>query len=103
MSIWPGVEVVASTQSGRAAVEQLPLFRPDLVLVDLQMQGMDGLSTTRELKGGKDAPFVFIMTLHDEPGFREAALAAGADAFICKLEFHTHLQSLIEQICGRSN
>ena len=96
---WPGVEVVASTQSGRAAVEQVELFRPNLVLVDLQMPGMDGLATTRQLKRGTDAPFVFIMTLHDEPGFREAAVDCGADAFICKLEFHTRLWAMIEQVC----
>ncbi len=100
LSSWPGVEVVASTKSGRAAVEQLSVFRPDLVLVDLRMTGMDGLATTRQLKAGKDAPFVFIMTLHDEPGFREAAIAAGADAFLCKLQFHSDLWPLIEQICG---
>ncbi len=100
LTSWPGIEVVASTLSGRAAVEQISSLRPDLVLVDLTMPGMDGLATTRLIKRGTDAPFVFIMTLHDEPGFREAAMACGADAFIGKSDFHKFLLPLIEQVCS---
>ncbi len=99
LTSWPGIELVASTLSGRDAVELISSLRPDLVLVDLKMPGMDGLATTKEIKRGTDAPLVFIMTLHDEPGFREAAIAHGADAFICKSDFHALLLPLIKQVC----
>lgn len=98
---WPGIEVIGCFLSGVEAIEQVPLLRPDLVLVDLRMPGMDGLETTRNIKGGTEAPFVFVMTLHDEAGFREAAAAHGADAFISKSDFRTRLRPLIEQVCIR--
>lgn len=98
---WAGVHVVASEQSGRDAVERVSVLRPDLVLVDLQMPGMDGLATTSQIKRGTDAPFVFVMSLHDEPGFREAALAHGADAFLAKADLPTQLFPLIQQIWGK--
>lgn len=98
---WPGIAVIGCVLSGVEAIEQVPLLRPDLVLVDLRMPGMDGLETTRYIKGSTEAPFVFIMTLYDEAGFREAAAAHGADAFVCKSEFQSHLRPLIEQICVR--
>ena len=74
--------VVGWAVSGRDALEQAGRLRPDLVFMDITMPEMDGLEATRQLKRQPDPPFVAVVTLHDLPEYRAAALAAGADAFV---------------------
>jgi FixJ family two-component response regulator len=65
-------------------LEAMPSFRPDCLILDVQMPGMNGLAVQDNLaRGGKPFPVVFI-TAHDDVGIREKALAAGAVAFLRK-------------------
>jgi CheY-like chemotaxis protein len=78
-----GVEVTA-VGDGRAALAAFPVVRPDLVLTDVEMPVLDGLSLTRELRDrGADVPVV-VLTGRDDPATRRAAAEAGADAFLAK-------------------
>jgi FixJ family two-component response regulator len=62
----------------------MPSFRPDCVVLDVQMPGMNGLEVQELLvRGDKPLPVIFI-TAHDEIGVRERALQAGALAFLRK-------------------
>jgi FixJ family two-component response regulator len=63
-------------------LESLPSFKPDCVVLDVQMPGMTGLEVQRRLAGSK-LPVIFI-TAHDDSAVRERALAAGAIAFLRK-------------------
>ncbi len=91
----PGVEVVGETTSGRAALEMVARLRPDLVLLDLVMPGMDGRQLTRLLLVQPEPPVVIMMTLYDLPEYRDAARPAGAHGFLNKSDLGTHLQSMI--------
>jgi two-component system cell cycle sensor histidine kinase/response regulator CckA len=84
LSFEPDIEVVGWASSGIDALEQVPLLRPDLVLMDLTMPGMNGLETTRRLKAQPFRPAVVILTVHQSEEFCIAAEAAGADSFISK-------------------
>jgi FixJ family two-component response regulator len=65
-------------------IEAMPSFRPDGVVLDVQMPGLNGLDVQDQLlRSGHKLPIVFI-TAHDEVGARERALAAGAVAFLRK-------------------
>ena len=75
-------ETFDSGLSFLALLESLPSFKPDCVVLDLQMPGMTGLEVQRRLAGSK-LPVIFI-TAHDESAVRERALAAGAIAFLRK-------------------
>ena len=66
------------------ALEQVASLRPDLVLADVQMPGMDGLEATRRIKTQPGAPRVIVFTIHDTGCYRDAAKGAGADLFIPK-------------------
>ena len=77
-------EVVGVAESGLEAVQRVAEFRPDLVLMDIRMPGMDGLEATRRIKEQKEAPVVIVFTLEDGEGVRVAAKAAGADDFVTK-------------------
>ena len=69
---------------GAGALEACRACRPDWVLMDVRMVGMDGISATRLLKAAFPETNVLIMTSYDDPGVREAAAAAGAYAFVLK-------------------
>ena len=71
-----------------SAVETYGKFQPDWVLMDIEMEGMDGIAAAKEIvKADTDAKIV-IVTNYDEPHFRFAARAAGAVAFVNKENLH---------------
>jgi CheY-like chemotaxis protein len=91
----PGVEVVGEATSGQGALEAVDRLRPDLVLMDVTMPEMDGLEATRRLAARSDAPVVILMTVHDLPQYRDAALAAGARQFVGKSDLVAQLRPAI--------
>jgi CheY-like chemotaxis protein len=87
----PGVEVIGEATSGEGALEAVDRLQPNLVLMDITMPGMDGLEATRQLAARSDAPAVILMTVHDLPQYRDAALAAGARQFVIKSDLVVQL------------
>jgi FixJ family two-component response regulator len=65
-------------------IETMPSFRPDCVVLDVQMPGMNGLEVQELLVRSENPPPVIFITAHDEMGVRERALQAGAVAFLRK-------------------
>jgi CheY-like chemotaxis protein len=94
----PKIEIVGRASSGRGALEQVPVLKPDLVLMDLNMPEMNGLEATRQLKSQPDGPRVIILTLHDNPEYRAAAEAVQADGFVAKTELGLQLLPLIQEL-----
>ena len=77
-----GVEVVGMLESGEAALNQILDLSPDLVLLDLVMPGIDGVTVTRLIKASFPDVQVILLTLHDLEEYRQAALDAGAAAYV---------------------
>jgi FixJ family two-component response regulator len=75
-------ETYTSGRQFLQAIEAVPSLRPDCVILDLHMPGMNGLELQTHL-AGTGTPIIF-MTGHDEPKARAEALAAGAVAFLRK-------------------
>ncbi len=78
--------VVETCASGREALEKAPIFRPDLILLDVMMPGMDGPTTLRELQkipGMTDTPIVF-MTAKAQPREIEKFKEIGATDVVSK-------------------
>jgi len=94
----PQLEIVGRAYSGRGALEQVPVLKPDLVLMDLSMPEMNGLDATREIKSAPGGPRVIILTLHDNPEYRAAAEAVQADGFVAKTELGLQLLPLIQEL-----
>jgi DNA-binding NarL/FixJ family response regulator len=92
------MDVVGRAASGEDAVEQATALRPDLVLMDLAMPGMGGLEATRRLKAEPDAPRVIMLSLHEHPMYRTAALDAGASGFVSKSKLGTALLPMIHSL-----
>jgi DNA-binding NarL/FixJ family response regulator len=73
-------------------------LRPDLVVLDLAMPGVNGLVTARRLKHLLPALRIIILTLHDDPAYEQAALTAGADGFVSKAGLGRQLFPLIARL-----
>lgn len=84
--------------SGEDAVTLAAKLRPDLVLMDFAMPGMDGLVATRHIKCATVPPRVVILTIHDNSEYRRAAFDAGADGFVSKSEFVKTLALLVQSL-----
>ena len=80
-----GFEIVGEAQTGEAAVELASAVSPDLVLMDLNLPGIDGVEATRRIL--EASPTTAVVALSTEAGLATRAVAGGAAAFISKDEF----------------
>ncbi|MGX6607270.1 response regulator [Micromonosporaceae bacterium Da 78-11] len=83
LEIEDDIEVVGEAADGAQAVELADRHRPDVVLMDVEMPGMDGLEATRRITVD-DGPSVLILTTFDRDDYLFAALQAGASGFLLK-------------------
>ncbi len=82
-----GFDVVGEAENGEQAIEMAATLRPDLVLMDVQMPGIDGLEATRRIMAFDGPPHVLVMSTHESGNYDEPALDAGAIAFLPKSSF----------------
>jgi len=104
----PGIEVVGEAADGEAAVRLARRQRPDVVLMDVRMPGVDGLEATRRLlgNGGEAAPAtalavpprIIILTTFDLDEYVYAALQAGASGFLLKDVSPEHLVGAVRTV-----
>jgi DNA-binding NarL/FixJ family response regulator len=78
------LEVVGEAADGRAAIEQARRFRPDVVLMDVRMPDLDGISATREILAVSTRVRILILTTFEEDDYILGALRAGASGFLLK-------------------
>ncbi|WP_369215162.1 response regulator [Streptomyces flavofungini] len=81
----PDLDVVGEAADGADAVRLAAELGPDVVLMDIRMPGMDGLTATRLLTGGPEpVPRVLVLTTFDQDAYVHDALRAGASGFLLK-------------------
>jgi len=78
------IEVVGEAGDGREAAYRTRLLRPDVVLMDVRMPDLDGISATRELLAGFPDVKVVIVTTFEQDDYIFGALSAGASGFLLK-------------------
>jgi DNA-binding NarL/FixJ family response regulator len=95
------LEVVADVGDGKQGVDAVHEHRPDLVLMDVSMPVMDGLTATREIKSSYPDLLVAILTGYGDHRVAEEATQAGADAFLDKTTPLPRLADLLIQLARR--
>ncbi|MGI5340915.1 response regulator [Streptomyces sp. CA-181903] len=84
MADHPGLEVVGEAATGLEAVRLTGELRPDVVVMDIRMPGMDGIEATRRITSGQTMARVLVLTTFDEDEHVYGALRAGASGFVVK-------------------
>ena len=80
-----GFVVVASTSSGEEALLAVTRLRPSLVLMDVNLPGIDGIEATRQITKDADAPVVVLLSTYDREEFDIAG--SGATSYLAKAAF----------------
>nr|WP_143114918.1 response regulator transcription factor [Austwickia chelonae] len=91
----PGLDIIGEADDGEAGIAQARALRPDIVLMDVRMPKMDGLTATRILLGDPCPPKVIVLTTFDADDMVLSSLAAGASGFLLK---HTPPHTIVESI-----
>ena len=100
IAVLPGVDRIDCANSAAEALVRTAKSRPDLVLTDLAMPHMDGFELIRGLRARPAPPRVVMMTVHDSPQHRAAALRMGAEDCVAKHELATVLPEVIASLAG---
>ncbi len=80
----PQITVVGEAGDGHAAITETARLRPDVVLMDVRMPGLDGVAATRRILATGTASRILILTTFDLDEYAFSALAAGASGFLLK-------------------
>lgn len=98
LSLYSELEVVGTAQEGEDGVEQMVKLVPDLVLLDLELPGIDGIEVTRRLKKRAPSIEVLILTSFDDEQKVYEAIQAGASGYLVKRVGPEKIRSGIHEV-----
>lgn len=98
LALEPDIHIVGEADEGGAAVHLALLRHPDVVVVDLEMGGMDGMAAIQALRSVAPQCAIVVLSMHDDAGTRVRAGSAGAAAFVGKHEGAEALPSAIRRV-----
>jgi DNA-binding NarL/FixJ family response regulator len=98
----PEINVVGEADNGRSGVQLVQRTRPDVVLMDIRMPGMDGLQATRQIVGDTDlnGTKVVVLTTFDEDEHIQEAIRAGAAGYLLKDLSPEELRRAVHVVAG---
>src|ERR1700693_2027088 len=91
-------QICGEAVDGLDAVEQCLALKPDIVVLDVSMPRLNGLEAARLIRKQSPEPQIVIITQHDSPQIRSAALEAGARAFVTKSSVGSDLVAALRNI-----
>jgi len=100
LSAQADVQVVSEARNGEEALLRADELRPDLVIMDITMPGMDGLEATRKLKARQPECLVLALTVHEDKQYFMEMLAAGASGYITKQAAADDLMAAIRAVAA---
>jgi pilus assembly protein CpaE len=97
----PDIEVVGAAASGAEALEMATRLLPDVVLMDINMPGMDGIATTEQLSANVPTTAIVMMSVQGEADYLRRSMLAGAREFLVKPFSSDELVASIRQVHRR--
>ncbi|HKV96145.1 MAG TPA: response regulator transcription factor [Gammaproteobacteria bacterium] len=94
----PAIQVVGRASGGVEGLQLATALQPDVVISDLAMPCMNGLELAQHLKQLVPPPHVVMMSMFDEPEYREGATLMGVDGYIAKRDTHAELLPLLRRL-----
>jgi CheY-like chemotaxis protein len=95
-----GFNVVAQAESGMEALQLAPLKRPDVIVMDHKMPGMDGLEAARRIREEIPGQAIILYTAYLDDKLETSAKEAGIAICVAKVEGVSHLERHIRELCS---
>lgn len=92
------LSVVGEAESGEEALSKISEVEPELAIVDISLDGMDGIELTRQLVTDQSQVRVLIVSMHDDAYYVEQALDAGARGYVLKDKVNRVLMEAVETV-----
>ncbi|MCG8486538.1 MAG: response regulator transcription factor [Candidatus Thiodiazotropha sp.] len=94
----PQFDVIGEADNGRDAIRRVIELKPDLVIMDLNMPGMNGMDAIREIKERDTEIKTLVLTVHNEEEYVLASLKAGANGYVLKDATQNELMTAAERV-----
>jgi len=91
-------EVVGAVVNGHLLVEAAARLRPDVVVTDISMPGLNGLEALAQLKAARSDIKVVVLTMYADGALAVEAIRAGASAFVVKVSAADELETAIDEV-----
>jgi DNA-binding NarL/FixJ family response regulator len=95
-----GLEVVGVAADGATAVSETLLLHPDVVLMDVQMPGVDGVEATRRIRASVPGAAVLMLTMYDDDATVFTAMQAGARGYLLKGAEQNEIATAIQAVAA---
>src|SRR5512135_1095100 len=93
----PDFEVVGAARSGREAIQMAEELNPDVVLMDINMPDMDGITATEAVRQRRPSAQIIILSVQNDPNYMRRAMLAGARDFLAKPPMADELISAVKR------
>lgn len=87
--------ITGTCTDGEDVLRDVPMLKPDVVILDISMSGRNGLEVAQELKDIRSPAKIVFLTVHEDLDFVRAAISVGAVGYVCKTSIN---EDLIEAI-----
>jgi DNA-binding NarL/FixJ family response regulator len=92
------VDLVGTASSGAEAIEKTMELRPDVVLLDISMPGMNGIDTAKQLREKAPNVKLVAVTMHNSPAYLRESLKAGMSGFVLKQSAASELAAAVQTV-----
>lgn len=99
----PTVKVVGETSNGHELLDLLKTQKADVILMDIKMPGMDGIEATKKVSAKYPATQIIALTMHEEIGYFNKMIEAGAKGFLLKNTNRDQLEAAINTVFEGEN
>lgn len=101
LSAIKGVETVAQAENAKIAISTCQAIRPDVVILDIRMRGINGIELLKQIKNEQHASKVIMLTNFPYPQYRRKCIEVGADYFLDKStefdEINVIIRNMVEE------
>lgn len=91
-------EVVGTVSDGRALLEAASRLKPEVIVLDIGLPGLNGIDAARQIKKAQPEIKVLFLTMHANPAYLKDALAAGASGYVLKTSAREELVSALRDV-----
>ncbi len=97
-----GLRVIGEAKNGLEAIELTNNLKPDIIMMDVSMPKMDGITSAGIIKQKNPGTNVVVVTIHEEQIFKELSEQLPADGYICKSSISSDLPKILKKLRNRT-